>query len=91
MTEKEKVRIRKKFKSEKKWIWMAYFMWLFWFHYLYLRKYWTWVLYVLSFIIFVGYIWLFVDIFRIPKMVEELNEDILLDIKAKARGLFDKR
>lgn len=77
------------FDRRKKSITTAYILWfvLGW-HYAYLRK-WGWlILYILS----VGglFIWAIIDLFRIPKMVDDYNNNLALEILKDINTLFSK-
>lgn len=67
------------FERRKKSVGISYLLWfLLGWHYAYLKK-WGWlILYILT----VGgfFIWAIIDLFRIPKMVEQYNNDLALEI-----------
>lgn len=85
------------FERQKKSVGISYLLWfLLGWHYAYLKK-WGWlILYILT----VGgfFIWAIIDLFRIPKMVEQYNNDLALEILRdisimfpdKVRDLDDK-
>lgn len=77
---------RSQYNRHKKSVFTAYVLWLFlgW-HYAYLGK-WGWqVLYWLS--IAGLFIWAFIDLFRIPNMVSNYNEDLSVEAMLKAKAL----
>ncbi len=67
------------FERQKKSVGISYLLWfLLGWHYAYLKK-WGWlILYILT----AGgcFIWAIIDLFRIPKMVEQYNNDLALEI-----------
>ncbi len=67
------------FERRKKSVGISYLLWfLLGWHYAYLKK-WGWlILYILT----AGgcFIWVIIDLFRIPKMVEQYNNDLALEI-----------
>ncbi|MBE4950722.1 TM2 domain-containing protein [Chryseobacterium culicis] len=77
-SEQQKIFISE-FERRKKSVGISYLLWLLlgW-HYAYLKK-WGWlILYIFT----VGgfFIWVIIDLFRIPKMVEQYNNDLALEI-----------
>jgi hypothetical protein len=52
---------------------IAYLTWFFGLHYLYLGRWGTWILFVLSCTIAVGFLWWVIDLFRIPGLVAQAN------------------
>lgn len=65
---------------------IAYILWLFGLHYLYLGKPFKWMLY---FITLGGLgIWTLIDLFRIPKMVEVYNEKSMTKMNEIQRRLY---
>lgn len=77
-SEQQKIFITE-FERRKKSVGISYLLWFFvgW-HYSYLKK-WGWlILYILT----AGglFIWAIIDLFRIPKMVEQYNNDLALEI-----------
>ncbi|WP_412850408.1 TM2 domain-containing protein [Chryseobacterium sp. PMSZPI] len=67
------------FERQKKSVGISYLLWfLLGWHYAYLKK-WGWlILYILTAEGF--FIWAIIDLFRIPKMVEQYNNDLALEI-----------
>ncbi|WP_241287578.1 TM2 domain-containing protein [Chryseobacterium indologenes] len=67
------------FERQKKSVGISYLLWfLLGWHYAYLKK-WGWlILYILTAGGF--FIWAIIDLFRIPKMVEQYNNDLALEI-----------
>jgi len=67
------------FERRKKSVGVSYLLWfLLGWHYAYLKK-WGWlILYILT----VGgfFVWAIIDLFRIPKMVEQYNNDLALEV-----------
>ena len=67
------------FERRKKSVGVSYLLWfLVGWHYAYLKK-WGWlILYILT----VGglFVWAIIDLFRIPKMVEQYNNDLALEV-----------
>jgi hypothetical protein len=65
---------------------IAYLLWFFFgFHYLYLGKIGIQLIYWLTVGGF-GF-WAFIDLFRIPRMIERRNEDILRELMAQYRAI----
>ncbi len=74
------------YELRKKSILLAYILWFFFgFHYLYLGRIGTQIIYWLT---FGGFgLWMLIDLFRIPGMVERKNEDILRELMAQYQSI----
>jgi TM2 domain-containing membrane protein YozV len=74
------------YEVRKKSCFFAYFFWFFFgFHYLYLGRIGIQLIYWLT---FGGFgLWMFIDLFRIPGMVERKNEDIARELMAQYQAL----
>lgn len=75
------------FERQKKSVGISYLLWfLLGWHYAYLKK-WGWlILYILTAGGF--FIWAIIDLFRIPKMVEQYNNDLALEILRDISFMF---
>lgn len=62
---------------QKKSVGVAYVLWLFGAHYIYLGKPIVTVLLWLSCFAGIGLLWLLIDLFRIPSMVDSANKELL--------------
>jgi hypothetical protein len=66
------------YNRKKKSVGWTYVLWFIGFHYAYLRKWGTLVLYWIT---FAGlFIWAIIDLFRIPGLVKDYNKDASIDI-----------
>ena len=65
---------------------LTYLLWLIGFHYLYLGKIGIWLLYIFT----AGglFIWMIVDVFRIPSYVNRHNEDLARDLMVQYKALM---
>lgn len=75
--------------NAKKSVGTAYVLWfVFGAHYLYLGRIATQILLWLSMLVGIGFIWMLVDLFRIPYLVEEYNNNVSDRALDKALRLF---
>ncbi|MEM4227754.1 MAG: TM2 domain-containing protein [Candidatus Caldarchaeum sp.] len=70
---------------QKKSVGMAYLLWLFGAHYAYLGKPIVTVLLWLSMFAGIGLIWLLIDLFRIPSLVDATNKELLEQERLRQR------
>lgn len=66
------------FERRKKSVGITYLLWLLGWHYAYLKKWGLLALFLFS--LFGFFIWWIIDLFRIPKMVEDYNNELALEI-----------
>ena len=82
MSQESQLSFVEEYKRKRKTMPMAYLAWcVFYIHNIYLEKgFGIWFLQILSLCMIVGIAWVIIDLFRIPKMVRELNADIAKSI-----------
>jgi hypothetical protein len=82
LTESEKIVFDFEFERRKKSKLIAWLLWAFlgW-HYGYVNKWWLQVLYILTF--GGACIWMFIDIFRIKKLINNYNQNLTFEILSK--------
>lgn len=80
LSTQEQMLIEQRVANEAKSVGAAYLLWLFlWFvsgHRFYLGRPGTAILQILSYFIIIGFVWLLVDAFLIPGMVQKQKEDV---------------
>lgn len=82
------VRVERDYERRKKSMVAAYLAWLFlgW-HYLYLRRVGMQFAFWLSCLILIGFVWWFVDLFRVAGMVTSMNEDLARQLMVEYKAL----
>jgi TM2 domain-containing membrane protein YozV len=90
LTTQDKILIEQRVTNESPSIAVAYllliFLWFFSAHRFYLGRPGSAVLQILLYFILVGFVWLFVDLFLIPGMIRERQEEIRRNYAATLRG-----
>ena len=90
LSEKQQKYAISRYENKKKSVFTAYLLWFcFASYYFYLNRPLLNVLLWAFCFIFVGFLWLIVDLFRIPGLVEQRNRDIFVECIKDAKAVFD--
>ncbi|MFC5989715.1 TM2 domain-containing protein [Limoniibacter endophyticus] len=95
LSTQQQILIEQRVSNEAKSVGAAYLLWFFlWFvsgHRFYLGRPGTAVLQILSYFILVGFIWLIVDAFLIPGMVQKQKDKVRRDLSHQAMMMSGSR
>lgn len=82
------IRVSRDYESRRKSKTFAYMAWFFlgW-HYLYLRRVGLQFALWLSCLVVIGFVWWFIDLFRISGLVDRMNEDLARQLMVEYKAL----
>ena len=82
------IRVSRDYERRRKSKLFAYIAWLtLGWHYLYLRRVGLQFAFWVSIIIVIGFVWWFVDLFRVGGLVDEMNEDLARQLMVEYKAL----
>lgn len=88
LTPDVQVRVGRDFERRRKSKAFAYLAWFFFgWHYLYLRRVGLQFAFWLSCLALIGFVWWFVDLFRVSGLVDQMNEDLARQLMVEYKAL----